>query len=72
MNNVPNYRQLSIITLSILLCLLIVAGVSSSVNWIGALMALIPVVLILFAFFILRSKEESTKTLEEGEDWYEH
>jgi len=71
MKNKLSYQRISIITFSILLGILILAGLSSSINWIGALMVLIPIVLILFAILILRSKEEHTKTLKD-DDWYEH
>ncbi|MEM0992367.1 MAG: hypothetical protein AAF847_14980 [Bacteroidota bacterium] len=67
-----NYQQLSVITYTIMLILVIVAGLNSSADLVVTIMILAPVIFILFALLILRYKEESQSTLEEHNDWYEH
>ncbi|MEM6699197.1 MAG: hypothetical protein AAF806_15215 [Bacteroidota bacterium] len=67
-----SYQQLSVITYSILLLLMISVGIYSSADWILACMVISPVVLILFALILLRYEEEGEPKLGEGRDWYEH
>ena len=67
-----NYRTLSVVFSWILFLLLVLAALTKSINWIAFLFAALPIVLIIFAILILRSDEESEKTLEEEEHYELH